>query len=101
MLKLEIDFFEDTPSAYAHLSFRQEGMRGYRLLLSYLPEFIFALENTEDSEPFYFLYNYCVQHTRSSCTLSVSTIPTPLLHIDSVQKDKLVVHLKERYASWL
>jgi len=101
MSKLEIDFFEDAPDSWAHLKFRQEGMRGFRLPLSYLPEFIDALENPDNPQPFYFLYNYCVHHTRSSCTLSVSTIPTPLLHIDSVQKNKLVVHLRERYASWL
>ncbi len=101
MSKLEIDFVDDTADTWAHLIFRQEGMKGFRLPLSYLPEFVAALENTSNPDPFYFLYNYSVRHTRSSCTLSVSTRPTPLLQIDAGQKTKLVAHLKERYAAWL
>lgn len=101
MSKLEIDFIDDTQDTWAHLIFRQEGMKGFRLPLSYLPEFVDALEKPRNSEPFYFLYNYSVHHSRSSCTLSVSTRPTPLLQIDAGQKTKLIAHLKERYAAWL
>lgn len=70
MSKLEIDFFEDAPDSWAHLKFRQEGMRGFRLPLSYLPEFIDALENLDNPQPFLFF----IQLLRASHKILVYTV---------------------------
>jgi hypothetical protein len=98
--KLELDFVDDSDTRWAHIIFRQEGMRGFTLPLSWLPEFLHGLES-RNNEAFCIYKNYLVHSTRSSCKLFVSTIADPLLHLDEGQRMKLIAHLKEHYKSWI
>lgn len=98
MAKLEIDYIAETDNSWAFLRFRQEGLKGFVLPISYLPEMLLALENTADS---YFWMNYGVEHQGSTIALSISTSDRPLLQIDKGQCAKLVAHLRQEYASEL
>lgn len=100
MAKLEIDYIAETDTDWAFLRFRQEGFPGYTLPLSYLPEFVEALEQ-ESSDVHYFLMNYGVQHSSSSTKLCVSTSERPLLQLDKGQCAKLIDHLRREYATAL
>lgn len=101
MAKLDIQFFPDADHEWAHIIFKQEGMRGFKLPSAWFPDFVGALENTEEREPLYFWCNYYVRHGRTSCTLCVSTISTPLLHLDAGQRIKLIEYLKTQHAEFL
>ncbi|NJL53680.1 hypothetical protein HC928_00035 [bacterium] len=101
MPKLSIDYTAETDHTWPFLRFRQEGFRGFVLPLSYLSEFISALENQAKLNDIAFYMNYFVHNTASSCKLSVSTSEVPLLHLDGDQRNKLVTHLKTAYADML
>jgi hypothetical protein len=101
MAKLHIDFFDDSDTRWAHIIFRQEGMRGYFLDLCWLPEFIAGLESPNNSARLCMYENYFVHNTKTSCTLSVSSREDPLLQLDAGQRDKLIAHLKQQYKQWL
>lgn len=100
MAKLELDFVDDSDTKWAHIIFRQEGMRGFVLPLSWLSEFLTGLE-ASNNEEFCIYKNYFVHNTRSSCKLFVSSIDEPLLHLDGGQRSKLIAHLKEQYKHWI
>jgi hypothetical protein len=99
--KLEIDFHDDSDKLWAHIILRQEGMRGFVLPLTWLPEFLEGLESPNNSERFCVFRNYFVHNTKTSCTLSISSREDSLLHLDAGQRTKLISHLKEQYSSYL
>lgn len=101
MARLTLEFFPDADDEWAHLIIKQEGMRGFKLPSAWFKDFVEALENTDKREALYFWCDYSVRHTRTSCTLCVSTISTPLLHLDAGQRSKLVEYLKTQHAEFL
>jgi len=76
-------------------------MRGFKLYLTWLPEFLEGLESPNDPNGVCIFKNYHVRNTRTSCTLSISSLEDPLLHLDAGQKTKLIQHLKDQYAYYL
>lgn len=101
MKPLFIDFHEDSDTRWAHLRLRQEGMPGFVLNLTWLSEFLEALESANKNEYLYFYNNFCVHHDKTSCKLLISTNTTPLLHLSRDQLKKLVAHLKVQYKNFL
>ena len=100
-MKLELHFQDDTDTRWAHITLKQEGMPGFTLPFTWLPEFVEALQNSKNNEHLYFYKNFFVRTDRTSCKLFISTMEHPLLHLSVDQKEKLQAHLKATFSSYL
>lgn len=78
--------------------FRQEGMVGLRLPGCWLPEFVEALEKSNDSESFCVYKNIMCLNNRHGTTISVHARVVPLLQLSTEQRAKLIAHLRSTYA---
>lgn len=97
MAKLEIDFIEATSTRYEQIHFKQAGLVGLKLRGCWLPEFLVALEQTDNTEPSCMFQDYWVLRNKAGAVVRKTSIASPLLSLDAGQCDRLVAHLKSTY----
>ena len=97
MAALEVDFVDEDTKGSSYVFVRQVGSPGFKIPVSWLSEFVEALDSPMNTETMYFWENYGVRKVKTACLIYVSTSATPLLQLSPEQCAKLSALIRTRY----
>ena len=94
---IEVSLLDETDFVYAHIALVQAGLKGLKLPVCWLPEFVEALENTVITGKFCIFQNYFCCNSKKGTEISVYSSDAPLLQLNNEQRAKLISHLRSTY----